>query len=89
MTDQSYTPNAADPEGAPVKTVLQDFHGTVCSGCSRPKAPRMSHCHDCYKSLPKEMQHALWKRFGAGYEEAFRTSTAWIRERRPQQSLKF
>ena len=72
MTDQSYVPNAADPEGQKFgldrKSILADFCGTRCAGCGAVKRSRMSHCSRCYHSLPRAMQMALYKRFGEGYE---------------------
>jgi hypothetical protein len=70
-------------------SILKDFLGTVCSGCGGTKITRMSHCRACYRALPKAMQDALWKRFGEGYEAAFTESTAWLRDRQRQSSLKF
>jgi cation transport regulator ChaB len=41
----------------------------------------------CYRSLPKAMQDALWRRFGAGYEEAFIAAQKWLKDRNPQGRL--
>lgn len=52
-----------------------------CLGCEiRPKKRAMSHCSVCYHSLPPKIQRALYKRFGQGYEQAFRDSIDYLRE---------
>jgi hypothetical protein len=65
------------------RSVLGEFLGERCA-CGAPKQSRMSHCRGCYRSLPKAMQSALWRRFGEGYEEAFAASVEWLRAKRPQ-----
>lgn len=67
------------------QTVLEDFLGTKCSGCSGPKKARMSHCRNCYYELPREMQLALYQRFGHGYEQAFEESTLFLTEQRAKE----
>lgn len=61
--------------------ILQDLLGTICAGCGGKKASRMSHCRNCYFALPEHMRKALYRRFGSGYEEAFRSSTRFLKER--------
>jgi hypothetical protein len=51
--------------------VLEDYLGTVCSGCGRPKVKCHSFCGRCYFSLPKSMRSGLYARMGSGYERAF------------------
>ena len=48
--------------------------------CGRPKKPRMSFCFSCYRSLPRDMQRALYQRFGEGYEEAYEAAVEWLDE---------
>lgn len=38
--------------------------------CGRAKKPNNSFCFRCYKALPADMQKALYRRMGDGYEEA-------------------
>ncbi len=39
--------------------------------CGRDKVPGNSFCYTCYKSLPGDMQRALYQRMGGGYEAAY------------------
>jgi hypothetical protein len=67
--------------------IMRDFAGVVCSACQGRKFTRNGFCVSCYRSLPKQMQDALWRRFGSGYEEAFVAAQKWLKERNPQRSL--
>jgi hypothetical protein len=69
------------------KSILEDFLGTKCSGCGARKKPKMSHCRNCYYALPEGMRLALYRRFGAGYEEAFEASTKFLQAREPEDSV--
>jgi len=66
------------------KAILDDFLGTKCAGCGKRKSSRMSHCRRCFLQLPHKMQADLYKRFGEGYEEAFRASCEFLAARRLQ-----
>ena len=46
--------------------------------CGNDKRPRYSFCYPCYKSLPKEMQAALYRPFGFGYEEAYEEAVEYL-----------
>ncbi len=46
--------------------------------CGRGKQSGRSFCYGCYKSLPPEMQKALWQRMGDGYEGAYDEAVAWL-----------
>jgi hypothetical protein len=74
---------------APVKSsdILRDFVGCKCSVCGAWKGKNNGFCVRCYRSLPKAMQDALWRRFGAGYEEAFIAAQKWLKDRNPQGRL--
>lgn len=48
--------------------------------CERPKWRGRSFCYNCYKSLPPDMQRALYRRIGEGYEEAYETAVKWLTE---------
>jgi hypothetical protein len=54
--------------------LVRELRGALCH-CGRPKTPGHSFCAECYKSLPREMQTALYKRVGTGYEEAYDAAT--------------
>lgn len=46
--------------------------------CGKPKKSGYSFCYGCYSSLPFEMQQALWKRIGQGYEEAYEEAVQFL-----------
>jgi predicted amidophosphoribosyltransferase len=59
------------PPVIPPEDLLRDLMGTTCSACGAAKQVRQSFCKRCYRSLPHPMRQALYRRMGAGYEEAF------------------
>lgn len=59
-------------------SMLEDYLGVVCSTCGRKKRIRESFCRICYARLPRDMQNALYRRFGCGYEEAFAQAKEYI-----------
>lgn len=63
------------------REILESLGSTVCEGCGRNKRPKMSHCGTCYRRLPPNMRQALYRRFGAGYEEAFEESLVYLHGR--------
>jgi hypothetical protein len=46
--------------------------------CGREKSSGRSFCYHCYKELPGDMQKALYRQIGDGYEEAFEDAVAWL-----------
>ncbi len=46
--------------------------------CGRTKKSRMSFCYTCYKSLPRDIQRALYALIGSGYEEAYEEAVACL-----------
>lgn len=46
--------------------------------CGREKSSGRSFCYRCYKELPGDMQRALYRKMGDGYEEAFEEAVAWL-----------
>jgi len=46
--------------------------------CNGAKKPGTGFCRGCYFSLPVQMQRALWRRFGAGFEEAYTDAKTWL-----------
>ena len=53
-----------------IKFYLKELQSEECQ-CGKPKNKGFSFCYGCYKSLPIEMQRALWQQIGAGYEDAY------------------
>lgn len=52
---------------------------TVCPACGRGKTARLSLCNRCYFSLSRAEQNALFRFFGAGYEEAMAAALATLK----------
>jgi len=50
--------------------------------CGREKLKGNSLCRQCYKALPDEMQKALYRKLGHGYEEALDDAVKWLQENR-------
>lgn len=48
--------------------------------CGRPKRRHYSFCYRCYSALPGDMQKALYRRIGDGYEEAFEEAVKYLQE---------
>ena len=44
--------------------------------CSRSKPARLALCRSCYAALPRELQRALYRPYGAGFEEAYTEAAA-------------
>lgn len=60
--------------------IFEAFVGTQCAGCGGTKQKRSAFCLLCYRQLPKALKSCLWKRFGAGFEEAYHACLSWFRE---------
>lgn len=48
--------------------------------CENYKSSGYSFCYRCYRELPGEMQKALYRKVGAGYEEAFEAAVKYLEE---------
>jgi hypothetical protein len=46
--------------------------------CGYPKKRKQSFCYKCFKSLPEEMQKALYRLIGNGYEPAYDEALAYL-----------
>lgn len=46
--------------------------------CERYKHPGYAFCWRCYKSLPVEMQRALYKKIGNGFEAAYEEAVKFL-----------
>jgi len=64
-------------EGAMMDTqeVLRELQSQKCR-CGKSKKAWRSFCYGCFKQLSYPLQRALYKRFGEGYEEAYRSAIA-------------
>jgi hypothetical protein len=58
---------------------LRELRGEECQ-CGKAKKSGHSFCWECYKSLPNDMQRALYRRYGYGYEEAYDAAVKWLTE---------
>lgn len=58
---------------------FNDILSNECA-CGAYKKPQRSFCYKCFKSLPVEMQKALYKHMGEGYEEARDEAGRWLEE---------
>jgi hypothetical protein len=68
---------------SPNQEAWTEFMDTKCHVCGATKPHRTGFCKACYFALPKEMQSALWKRFGSGFEDAYHEAKEHlIQERR-------
>jgi len=56
---------------------IEAFKSEECF-CGRNKKSRMAFCYGCYKSLPHDMQKALYQRMGNGFEEAYEEAVKWL-----------
>jgi len=54
--------------------LIESLRGKLCPACGHAKSPRQALCARDYRRLPREMQKALYRRIGSGYEEAFETA---------------
>ena len=69
--------------------ILRVFAGTKCTACGGDKQKNNGFCGHCYHRLPRELQSALWQRFGSGFEEAFDAAAKWLSDHQSQKRLEF
>lgn len=50
--------------------LIAELQATKCTSCFGVKKRAQTFCGFCYHALPREMQTALYRRVGAGYQEA-------------------
>jgi len=67
----------AGQRGKDQRWYMEQYKSDECL-CGRPKARRYAFCFRCYASLPRDMQRALWRRFGQGYEEAYDAAAVYL-----------
>lgn len=61
------------------REIFDAFMSTNCAGCAGQKKTRNAFCLSCYRQLPRALKVSLWKRFGAGFEEAYQACLSWFR----------
>lgn len=59
--------------------IFADFSGFKCRGCGGSKRRMTAFCPICYRELPAALRRSLWKKFGAGFEEAYQACLSWFR----------
>jgi ribosomal protein L32 len=52
------------------EVLLSSLRCGKCPSCGDRKRPNTSLCFKCFYAIPVDMRHALYRRFGEGYEEA-------------------
>lgn len=57
--------------------LVRELAGPTCF-CKRVKTPGETFCKWHYFSLPADMKRALYKRLGAGYEEAYAAAKEFL-----------
>ncbi len=74
-----------NPMGFDLTTLLitRSFRSTTCPCCGRVKQSSNAFCYKCFKSLSPSLQHALYLRFGEGYEGAFAAALASLKVTKP------
>lgn len=64
------------------KSILAEFLGMICPSCNQLKQKNNAFCVSCYRRLPRVLQHAVWNRFGEGFEQAFTDAKAYLTKKR-------
>lgn len=57
--------------------LLTELRGSECR-CGNIKKPDMTLCGFCYRTLPRDLQNALYKRMGHGYENAYAAAADYL-----------
>ena len=64
------------------RRIWDEFRSRVCPACGGSKTLNNGFCRACYHSLPKILRDGMWKRFGDGYEEAYKAAAKWLADRK-------
>ena len=56
---------------------LKELQGNECV-CGGFKKSGLSVCRECWAKLPPEMQQALYRRIGRGYEQAYEAAVEYL-----------
>jgi hypothetical protein len=67
------------PEGRSKNWYHKELLSNECA-CGKSKQPRRSFCWHDFKSLPRDLQKALYRRIGHGYEEAYEEAHKYLTE---------
>jgi len=57
--------------------LLEELRGETCR-CGKKKVSMQTLCRKDYMSLPPGMRQALYRRVGAGYEEAYEAACEYL-----------
>ena len=60
-----------------INFLFYEFNSNQCY-CGNKKKPKTTFCYPCYSLLPKDMQWALFKKLGDGYEEAYDQAVKYL-----------
>lgn len=60
-----------------IQFYIKELQSEECA-CGEPKKRGQSFCHKCFKSLPAEMQKALYQNIWEGYGEAYDKAVVWL-----------
>jgi len=74
-------PPLAPALSVPFLPSIRDCYAILVSTrccCHKSKNVRQSFCVNCYACLPMDMQRALYKRIGQGFQEAYAAARAWL-----------
>lgn len=63
-------PNAPVPH--PLEIITRSFRSRCCPSCGGSKQASHAFCSTCFLTLPVDDRNALYKRFGKGFEPAWR-----------------
>jgi hypothetical protein len=58
--------------------ILRELRGELCQ-CGESKEAGQTFCRACYAKLGRSLQVPLWRRIGAGYEQAYAAARAFLR----------
>ena len=74
-----------EPTELTTETIWKAFCGLRCGACGGVKRKHTAFCTACYYRLPRTLQKSLWRRFGNGFEEAYRVCSAWFPEHKVEE----
>lgn len=64
-------------ENSDLQFYLKELQSEECA-CGETKKRGKSFCIKCFKSLPREMQQALYQSIYEGYGEAYDKAVVWL-----------
>ena len=57
---------------------IKSLKSEECPNCDKYKKSGNSLCYKCFKQLPHEIQRALYRPIGAGYEDAIESAFKFL-----------